>query len=278
MASQSLCICAQFWRYQHYLLPLWPWGITKIVCFNLGSFKNTQKNGGPFPEDDDANNNNKPHTYRDVIRSKALLEQFNTRPINRHDALQTMLRHLAAIEIASMMKFCSSKRGIEHHLIKHYFKKFTAIQDLPGGCITDKVVAKLDKMPPTAGYAGDEGLTDIPVYLWDDGYTTEDREALRRLRGVMEAAHLPIVEVVEGGVDGVCRLVDERTLVYAVDADFAAVQGKVLGGRRPAGVIWRGGGVGVERYGCHLRRSSAVFYRFFFRHSLQLSCVSLSVS
>jgi len=235
-----MCACAQFWRYQHYFLPLWDWGVNKMVCLGLGSFKNVQENGGPFL---DTKEN---HSYRDVIRNNTLLAEFNARPVDRHDALQAMLRHVAAIEMASMLKFCASKRGIEHELIKYYFKKLTAIKSLSGagGVVDEKVAKKLGKMPITAGYAGDEDLTDVPVYLCDVEYTDGDKVALGRLAGIFEMAHLPPVKVVDAvELEGGC-LVDDHTLVYAVDPDFSV--GKIPGGNKPAVMIWKDRAVDVE--------------------------------
>jgi hypothetical protein len=100
---------------------LWSWGIDKVVCLGLGSFRHVKAGTGPFVDDEDKGKTS--HTYRDVIRDKDLVEEFNAGEVDRHDPLQAMLRHVAAIEMASMVKFCSSKRGIEHDLIKHYFKK-----------------------------------------------------------------------------------------------------------------------------------------------------------
>jgi hypothetical protein len=261
--SQNLCLCAQLWRYQHYLLPLWPWGVTKIVCLGLGSFRDTISNGGPFTPPATTtttttaaasfSSKHQPQpqpTYRDVIRNSTLLAQFNARLIARHDALQAMLRHVAAIEIASMLKFCSSKRGIEHQLVKYHFKKLAAIAELSGSGsklgageegkvgevdeVGEKVRKKLGKMPPTAGYAGDKDLVDVGVYLWDSEYTDEDREALGRLERVFEMAHLPPVRVVnEGEVRG---LVDEHALVYAVDSGVS-VKSVLLGRSRPAAMV-----------------------------------------
>jgi hypothetical protein len=238
-----MCACAQFWRYQHYFLPLWDWGVNKMVCLGLGSFKNVQENGGPFPNTNTKEN----HNYRDVIRNNALLAEFNARPVDRHDALQAMLRHVAAIEMASMLKFCASKRGIEHELIKYYFKKLTAIKNLSGAgeAVDEKLVKKLGKMPATAGYAGDEDLTDVPVYLCDFEYTDEDKVALGRLAGIFEMAHLPPVKVVDAGELEGGSLVDEHTLVYAVDPDWPV--GKILGGIKPAVMIWKDLSVDVER-------------------------------
>jgi hypothetical protein len=152
-----------------------------------------------------------------------------------------MLRHVAAIEIASMLKFCSSKRGIEHQLVKYYFKKLALIAKLsiPGAGeedleVSEKVTMKLGKMPPTAGYAGDKDLVDLPVYLWDPEYTDEDREALGMLRGAFEMAHLPPVRVVD--VVEVGGLVDEQALVYAVDPDFG-MRSVLLGGSQPAAMV-----------------------------------------
>lgn len=239
-----MCACAQFWRYQHYFLPLWDWGVNKMVCLDLGSFKNVQENGGPFPNADTEEN---PSSYRDVIRNTALLAEFNARPVERHDALQAMLRHVAAIEMASMLKFCASKRGIEHELIKFFFKKLTAIKNLPGSGqeIDEKVVKKLGKMPATAGYAGDEDLIDVPVYFCDAEYTEEDKAALGRLAGIFEMAHLPPVKVVDAGELEGGSLVDEHTLVYAVDPDVLV--GKMLGGIKPAVMICNSCAVDVER-------------------------------
>ncbi|KAL2167037.1 hypothetical protein VTG60DRAFT_1833 [Thermothelomyces hinnuleus] len=287
VVSQKLCICAQFWRYQHYLLPLWDWGVTKIVCYNLGSFRDIQEDGGPFPDhhrtgtinaDEKAEHSQK-HTYRDVIRDRALLTAFNAAELSRHDPLQSLLRHVAAIEMASMLKFCSSRRGIEHQLIKYYFKKLTAIQNLtlpamlvPDGAeeaeaaaatekeegegenkaevesgeamLDDKLLKKLAKMPPTAGYAGDRDLVDVSVYLWDDEYTEEDRNALRLLQRVMRAANLPPLEVVDcREVPSVWEIVDEHTLLYAVDPSSTLEAGELLlGGHaaKPAAMIWCG--------------------------------------
>jgi hypothetical protein len=259
LTSQNLCICAQFWRYQHYLLPLWPWGITKIVCLNLGSFRNTQPNGSPFPSPSPSGGSNPPPTYRTTIRkTPLLLQNFNPRPLTRHDdALQSLLRHTAALDMASSLKFCASTRGIEHRLIKTHFAKLSAIQDLPGGFVTDAVAGKLGRMAPTAGYAGDAGLTDVAVWFWDGGYTAGDREALGRLGGdggVLRAAHLPPVGVLGGegegeGVDGGWEgVVDERTLVYAPVGEGLVGWGDGLGGCRPGAVIWGGGhAVDVER-------------------------------
>jgi hypothetical protein len=159
-----------------------------------------------------------------------------------------MLRHVAAVEVASMLKFCSSRRGVEHQLIKYYFKKLSAVQDLPGGAVgtDEKVAKKLAKMPPTAGYGGDGDLVDVPVYLWDGEYTEEDRDALGRLGEVFEMAHLPPVEVVGGGLGDACRLVDEHTLVYAVDPGFP-VRRMVLAGCKPGAMVWRDHAVDVER-------------------------------
>jgi hypothetical protein len=114
-------------------------------------------------------------------------------------------------------------------------------------------------MPPTAGYAGDVGLTDVGVWFWDGGYTVEDREALGRLGGgVLRVAGLPPVVVlgdVEGGVDGDGNgdggwgaAVDERTLVYAPVGGDLMGWGGVLGRCRPAALIWGGGhAVDTER-------------------------------
>ncbi|KAK4152349.1 hypothetical protein C8A00DRAFT_34992 [Chaetomidium leptoderma] len=242
MICQRICVCSQFWRYQHYLLPLWKWGVNKMVCFGLGSLRNVTENGGPFA---DAGSE---YTYRSVIRNAELVEAFNAREVDRHDALQAMLRHVAAIEMASMMKFCSSRRGVEHQLIKHYFKKLTAIQNLPGSVaeISGKIVEKLGKLPPTAGYAGDTDLTDIPVHLHDPEYTAEDKDALGRLCVIMEMAHLPPVKVVDtAGREGDYRVVDEHTLVYAVGPDFP-VRSMVLGGSKPAAMVWRDHGLAPE--------------------------------
>jgi hypothetical protein len=152
-----------------------------------------------------------------------------------------MLRHVAAIEIASMLKFCSSKRGIEHQLVKYYFKKLAVIAELsiPWAGekdleVSEKVTKKLGKMPPTAGYAGDKDLMDVPVYLWDPEYTGEDWEALGRLEGVFEMADLPPVRVVDVGEVG--GLVDEHALVYAVDPDFG-MRSVLLGGSQPAAMV-----------------------------------------
>ncbi|SPQ25451.1 7bec2957-d1f4-45da-9a5a-1e3107bef734 [Thermothielavioides terrestris] len=214
MICQRICVCQQFWRYQHYFLPRWDWGIKKIVCFGLGSFRNVEKEGGPFPD--------RPHTYRDVIRKKQLAEEFNTRALDRHDALQAMLRHVAAIEMASSMKFCSSKRGVENHLIKSYFKKLTLIQELSwSGSSTkvpEKTVRELDKLPPTAGYGGDQDLIDIPVYFHDPEYSEEDKDALKRLSEIFRMAHLPPIQVVDAAEQDGELTVDEHTLVYAVCA------------------------------------------------------------
>lgn len=238
-----LCACAQFWRYQHYFLPLWEWGINKVVCFGLGSFRNVRDNGGPTFA-----GVSEKHTYRDVIRNARLLSEFNSTEFDRHDALQVMLRHIAAIEIASMLKFCSSRRGIEHQLIKDQFKKLTIIQNLPGSVdeISDKAIKKLEKLAPTAGYGGDKDLLDIPVYLHDPSYAEEDKQALRELSEFFELAHLPPVKVVDADQQEGYLLVDEHTLIYTVDPDFP-VRSVVLGTSRPAAMIWRDHSVRPER-------------------------------
>ncbi|KAL1843086.1 hypothetical protein VTJ49DRAFT_3221 [Mycothermus thermophilus] len=239
LICQSICICAQFWRYQHYLLPLWEWGVNKIVCFNLGSLRNVEQNGGPFPNT----------TYREAIRDKELVNKFNARDIDRRDALQAMLRHVAGIEMASMMKFCSSKRGIEHGLIKHYFKKLTLVQKMALGSaaeMDEQTVKKLAKWPPTAGYGGDKDLTDIPVYFCDDEYTLEDRKALERLSEIAKLAHLPPVAVVDAAAIVGHDLVDQHTLVYAIDPSFNN-QDQVLE-RKPAAMIWVNQGCELEDY------------------------------
>ncbi|KAK4098300.1 hypothetical protein N658DRAFT_526360 [Parathielavia hyrcaniae] len=290
MICQDLCLCAQFWRYQHYLLPLRDCqrGVTKIVCFGLGSFRHTTPNGGPFfppPADADTDTdttntsirtdadtdtttihmtNPQPtyddyddYRYRDVIRSSTLRARFSARPVTRNDPLQAMLRHVAAVEMASGIKFCSSRRGIEHQLVKYYFQRLAAVQELlspemEGEGEGDKMgedvkkenkdkkekrEKKEKKLPPTAGYAGDADLVDVRVYMCDAEYTDEDRDALGRLAGVFAAAHLPPVEVVVdvvGALEG--GLVDERTLVYCpvLPAREAAA---VLGRSRPAAVV-----------------------------------------
>ena len=180
------------------------------------------------------------HTYRDVLRTPALREKFNARAVERDDPLQAMLRHVAAIEMASMLKFCGSRRGIEHDLIKQYFKKLGILQGgFSGeGEVEEKVVKKLGKMAPTAGFGGNGDLTDVPVYLCDSRYTDEDRQALGRLSELFRLAHLPPVQVVDAGEQEGYLIVDEHTLVYSVDADFSVRKG-VLERSRPAGMIWR---------------------------------------
>lgn len=237
-----ICACAQFWRYQHYLLPLWSWGIKKIVCFGLGSFRNVKDNGGPFDSTDPES------TYREGIGNPTLVSEFNAREVDSHDALQAMLRHVAAIEMASMVKFCSSKRGVEHQLLKEYFKKLTIIQDMPGSLedISEKDVKKLEKLPPTAGYGGDKDFIDIPIYFHDPDYTEQDRDALARLSEVFEMAHLPPIKVIDAAQQEGYPLVDEHTLVYAVDPDFP-VRSIILGGaKQPAAMIWRDHGIKPE--------------------------------
>lgn len=239
MICFNICACAQLWRYQHYLLPRWEWGVNKIVCFGLGSFRNVKDNGGPF----DNATAERERTYRDAIRDAALLSNLNTRKMDRHDALQAMLRHIAAIEMASMMTFCSSKRGVEHHLIKHYFKKLSIMQDMVWTVegISEKKIKKLEKSPPTAGYGGDEDLTDIPVYFHDPEYTEEDKDALECLSEIMEIAHLPPIQV----VDEAYSIIDEHTLVYAVDPDFP-VRSMVMATAKPAAMIWRDHGINPD--------------------------------
>ncbi|AEO60845.1 hypothetical protein MYCTH_2070514 [Thermothelomyces thermophilus ATCC 42464] len=78
--------------------------------------------------------------------------------------------------------------------------------------LDDRLLEKISKMPPTAGYAGDRDLVDVSVYLWDDEYTKEDRNALGLLQGAMRAAHLPPLEVVDcREVPSVWEIVDEHT-------------------------------------------------------------------
>ncbi|KAK4134557.1 hypothetical protein BT67DRAFT_297419 [Trichocladium antarcticum] len=186
-------------------------------CFGLGSFRNVKDNGGPF----DNTTAEREHTYRDA----ALLSDLNTRKMDRHDALQAMLRHIAAIEMASMMTFCSSNRGVEH-LMQNM------VWTAEG--ISEKKIKKLEKSPPTAGYGGDEDLTDIPVYFHDPEYTEGDKDALECLSESMEIAHLPPIQV----VDEAYSIIDEHTLVYAVDPDFP-VRSMVMATAKPAAMIWR---------------------------------------
>ncbi|KAL2138455.1 hypothetical protein VTI28DRAFT_6760 [Corynascus sepedonium] len=266
LICQNLCPCAQFWRYQHYLLPCWEWGIARIVCLNLGSFRNVQENGGPFRYSRAhacthrlEEHKKTPHTYQEVIRNKTLMTAFNTSGYSRNDPLQSMLRHVAAIEMASMLKFCSSRRGIEHEVIKYYFKKLSAIQNLAssdktpsndgenaGGkdkaemIIDEAVLENLSKMPPTAGYAGNLDLIDIPLYLWDDDYTEDDKVALGLLGRVMRLAHLPPVDVVDCvEARDVWEVVDEHTLLYAVDPASVVGIEELLRRHSPAAMICR---------------------------------------
>ncbi|KAH6856038.1 hypothetical protein B0I37DRAFT_300823 [Chaetomium sp. MPI-CAGE-AT-0009] len=102
---------------------------------------------------------------------------------------------------------------------------------------------KLGKLPPTAGYAGDPDLVDMPVYFCSGRYTAEDREAPALAAEVMRVAQLPPIEVVGGGVDEVHRLVDGRTLVYTVGLDCGAWR-EVLRRCKPAAVI--GGGCAAD--------------------------------
>ncbi|KAK3294286.1 uncharacterized protein B0H64DRAFT_400311 [Chaetomium fimeti] len=260
LICQNLCLCAQFWRYQHYLLPRWEWGITKLVCLDLGSFRNTQPNGGPFhhhdnqnqqePQEQQQQQQKQQHTtYGSTIRDPALRAEFNTRPLSACDALQTMLRHAAAVEVAASLALCSSGRGVEHELVKHYFKRLEGLAEEgekeQQGKATDKD-KKLSELPPMAGYAGNRDLVDVPVWFWGGGYTAEDREALKRAAGVMRVAQLPPVEVVGGDVDEVCELVDGRTLVYTVGLD-GAVWREVLRRCEPAAVIGGGCASDFER-------------------------------
>ncbi|KAL2018217.1 hypothetical protein VTK56DRAFT_1124 [Thermocarpiscus australiensis] len=234
----KLCACAQIWRYQHYFLPLWDWGIKKIVCFGLGSFRNVKETGGPF--------RNHASTYREVIRDEALLNIFNARPMLRHDPLQAMLRHVAAIDIASMLKFTSSKRRIDPELIGHHFEKTSTLQNMPGivADIDEKDIRRLETLPPTAGYGGDEDLSDIPVYFHDPEYTVEDKEALAQLSEIFEMAHLPPIRVVDAQKHEGYLLVDKHTLVYTVDPEFP-VRSIVLPTSQPAAMIWRDHAINV---------------------------------
>ncbi|AEO66342.1 uncharacterized protein THITE_2030952, partial [Thermothielavioides terrestris NRRL 8126] len=137
-----------------------------------------------------------------------------------------MLRHVAAIEMASSMKFCSSKRGVENHLIKSYFKKLTLIQELSwSGSSTkvpEKTVRELDKLPPTAGYGGDQDLIDIPVYFHDPEYSEEDKDALKRLSEIFRMAHLPPIQVVDAAEQDGELTVDEHTLEHAPPANCSS--------------------------------------------------------
>ncbi|KAL2257600.1 hypothetical protein VTK26DRAFT_9423 [Humicola hyalothermophila] len=230
----NICACAQFWRYQHYFLPLWDWGIKKIVCFGLGSLGHFRDNGE--------------RTYREVIRNPTLLAEFNARKVDGHDALQAMLRHIAAIEIASMVKFCSSKRGVEHQIIKHYFKKLTVVQNMPGsvGEVPEKDIKKLEKLPATAGYAGDKDFVDIPVYFHDVDYTEEDKSVFEKLSEIFEMAHLPPIKMVDAAEQEGYLLIDEHTLIYAVDPDFPLRSIILSGPLKPAAMIWKDHGISPE--------------------------------
>jgi hypothetical protein len=171
-----------------------------------------------------------------------LLAEFNTMEADQQEPLQAMLRHIAAIDMATSLKFCSSKRGVEHQLVKHYFQKLTAIQTLLGSEIdtgsNEKAIEKLKKPPSTAGYAGNKDLTDIPVHFHDWDYTEDDKRALQHLSEIFQMAHLPPIEVVDAPFTERDGLLDEHTLVYSVDPGFP-VRSLVLGQSKPAAMIWR---------------------------------------
>lgn len=179
-----------------------------------------------------------------------------------------MLRHAAAVEVAAALTLCGSRRGIEHGLVKVWFKRLGGLVgkgegegegegvvkgvvkgDDNGGGKEEEEKAKekkADKLPPIAGYAGDPDLVDVPVYFCGEGYTAEDRQVLALAAEFMHTAQLPIVKVVEGGVDEVCRLVDDRTLVYTVGLDGGAWT-DVLRQCHPAAVIAGGCTMDSER-------------------------------
>jgi hypothetical protein len=156
-----------------------------------------------------------------------------------------MLRHSAAIEIASGMKFLSDRRGVAHGLIKDHFTKLSLIKDVESpNDVGEEIAKKLAKLPPTAGYAGAADLIDVPVYFADDEYTAEDVEALEKLAEIIKLAHCPPVGVMD--VETAHGSVDEHTLVYAITST-SEVCNRVLQ-IRPAAIICSPTGCSLDEY------------------------------
>ncbi|KAK4144533.1 uncharacterized protein C8A04DRAFT_11395 [Dichotomopilus funicola] len=248
MICQNTCLCPHFFLFQHYLLPLWDWGVTKIVCLNLGSLRHLDYGNKPQADDGTPAANRRVALRRQNALEATLLRpraRFNARPLDLLDPLQTMLRHVAALEVASTLKLFGCSRGVEHGLVREYLKKTGLVRDWclagMGMGVEDGCVKKLKKLPATAGYGGDGDMVDVPVYFWDgESYTEEDREALRRLAGVLKLGHLPLVEVVEGGLEEVWKVVDEKTLVYTVGVGSGSVRMEEMLARgvKPVALVW----------------------------------------
>ncbi|KAK3898958.1 hypothetical protein C8A05DRAFT_37429 [Staphylotrichum tortipilum] len=202
----KICACGHLYRYQHYYLPCWEWGVKKMVCLNMGSLRHVRENGGPFPPSATtvtATTSRKEPSYRAVLRDEALRDRLKALPLSLNDPLQSMLRHMAALDVAMALTICGAPGGVEYERVKTHFKRLCAINDGDEG-----QVKKLGKKPKMEG-----GWVEV---WYAGGYTATEREALEKVGQVLEGAGAGALRVVEGeweGEVGAKTMVDEARIL-----------------------------------------------------------------
>ncbi|KAK4159217.1 hypothetical protein QBC43DRAFT_362184 [Cladorrhinum sp. PSN259] len=234
----NTCICPQFTQGMHLILPRWNWGVAKIVCFGLGSFKHVEEDGfskvaPSLP-------------YAEVPLTTADSLVFNKSPMKRNDPVQAMVRHIAALDMAAALRICSNERGIEHAVSKGFARILMKVVEVEGwGSLqegsegwkkfVDKIQKAYDKFEKKGEIRTD--LPEVPIHFCDPGYTERDEGVFKILNTVLRLVWRQSIHMVD--MKQACELVDSRTLVYCVDADFP-VRTDVLRKSMPVAMIWRG--------------------------------------
>ncbi|KAK4221811.1 hypothetical protein QBC38DRAFT_504573 [Podospora fimiseda] len=212
----NTCLCPQFTQGMHLILPCWDWGVNKIICFGLGSFKNVVQNGlSKVPP-------LLPNAEVPLTTLNSLI--FNKSPLDRNDPVQVMIRHIAALDIVAALRIGSNPKGIEHAVAKGFSRILTKVVEQKGW-------ASLK-----------EGSKEWKIFVGKikevyDNYTERDKEVFKVLDWMLKIVWEHPVRVV--GIKEAYGLVDSRTLVYTVDLDFP-VRTSVLTKGTPVAMVWRG--------------------------------------
>ncbi|KAK3986555.1 hypothetical protein QBC44DRAFT_402483 [Cladorrhinum sp. PSN332] len=233
----NTCLCPQFTQGMHLILPRWNWGVTRIVCFGLGSFKNVQQNG--------ISKVSPPLPYAQVPLTTQNSLIFNKSPLDRNDPVQVMVRHIAALDIAAALRMCSNPRGIEHAVSKGFARITMKIAEEEGwGSLQegnkewDRFVGKIQKAYEKLEKKGEirTDLPEVPIYFCDPGHTEKDKGIFKVLHWMLQFVWRQPVHMVS--MEEAHDLIDSRTLVYTVDPDFP-VRSSVLTKSTPVAMIWR---------------------------------------
>ncbi|KAK4465187.1 hypothetical protein QBC42DRAFT_314393 [Cladorrhinum samala] len=241
----DICICQQFAKAVHLVLPRWPWGVQKVVCFGLGSWINVLPDGRtsrpycvPYGE-----------VYKDKGKSKAFSRENE---FERDDALQVMFRHVAVLDILVQLRVGANPRGLEHAVGKGMCRMVNKLAEpevkgwgnwVEGGEDWENFVEGLKRARTKLEGKG-EMRRDLPrvevVFCGDEknGDSGVDAQVYReidRLLTIIWGQEVRFVSRVEEGLGEI----DERTMVYCVDVDFPLRDMVLRRGKRPVVMVWR---------------------------------------